>query len=54
MKFLFPISNVQNPRITATEPCEHTFGGLHRYERGSIMYCLLQLVKKLHWKTIDM
>ena len=31
--FLFPISDVQNPRGTTTDPCEHTFGGLRRYER---------------------
>ena len=33
MAFLFPISDVQNPRGTTTDPCEHTFGGLSRYER---------------------
>ena len=31
--FLFPISYVQNPRGTTTEPCEHTFVGLRRDER---------------------
>ena len=54
MEFLFPRYDVQNKRGTTTEPCEHTFGGLHRYEREFTMYHLLQLVEKLHQKTRDM
>ena len=33
MAFLFPRYDVQNTRVTTTEPCEHTFVGLRRDER---------------------
>ena len=33
MEFLFPRSDVQNPRVTTTEPCEHSFCGLCIDER---------------------
>ena len=51
INFLFPRSDVQNPRGTKTEPREHIFGGLRRDEREFTMYSLIQLVEKLHWKT---
>ena len=63
MAFLFPIYDVQNPRGTTTEPCEHTLGGLSRDEREFIIYCLIQLVEKFigrqdlctrsNWKDLD-
>ena len=31
--FLFPRSDVQNPRGNTTEPREHTFGGIYRDEK---------------------
>ena len=51
MAFLFPRSDVKNPRRTTTETCEHTFDGLHINGREFIMYFFLQLVEKYIRKT---